>query len=137
MKQNGNFLIDYCTTYFISYTVVQFFFTQTLVHSFGPSLVDSLVCLQKLPTYNNTYCSNVFDLCMSFVLFFLPIFLLLLGPIHQVWNDNVSYILNYAVIYYYKNLSNKINHIQCTIYVEGTVISDLYCSSRKLLMTFF
>ena len=74
---------------------------------------------------------------MSFVLFFLPIFLLLLGPIHQVWNDNVSYILNYAVIYYYKNLSNKINHIQCTIYVEGTVISDLYCSSRKLLMTFF
>ena len=74
--------------------------------------------------------------CLLFF-FFLPIFLLLLGPIHQVWNDNVSYILNYAVIYYYKNLSNKINHIQCTIYVEGTVISDLYCSSRKLLMTFF
>ena len=71
-----------------------------------------------------------------FCSFFLPIFLLLLGPIHQVWNDNVSYILNYAVIYYYKNLSNKINHIQCTIYVEGTVISDLYCSCRKLLMKF-
>ena len=30
MKWNENFLIDYCTTYFISYTVVQFFFTQTL-----------------------------------------------------------------------------------------------------------
>ena len=31
MKWNENFLIDYCTTYFISYTVVQFFFTQTLL----------------------------------------------------------------------------------------------------------